>query len=101
MAKFGIKKVKAKQIALGRVSPRVTGVRVSGTTNLEIVLNLHLKYTGDARLDFEMETAFGGSLPFYLGNVTFDGDVCIVIGPISESSPIIKGVKVVRNFAGK
>ena len=96
MIKFGVKKVECKNIALGQILPRITGIRVSWTKNLEMIIDLNLNYTGDARVHFEMETVFGGKLPFYLRNVSFAGEVQINMGSLCEKFPIIPGVKVKR-----
>ena len=93
MIKFGVKKV-----ALGQILPRISGIRVSRTKNLEMIIDLNLNYTGDARVHFELETAFGGKLPFYLRNVSFAGEVQINMGSLCEKFPIISGVKVRRHF---
>ena len=98
MIKFGVKKVECRNIALGQILPRISGIRVSRTKNLEMIIDLNLNYTGDARVHFEMETAFGGKLPLHLRNVSFAGEVQINMGLLSEKFPIIPGVKVRRHF---
>ena len=94
MIKFGVKKLECRSIALGQILPRITGIRVSRTKNLEMIIDLNLNYTGDARVHFEMETVFGGKLPFYLRNVSFAGEVQINMGSLCGKFPIISGVKV-------
>ena len=94
MRKLGVKRVECKTIDLGKVSPRISGIRVSRTKNLDTIIDLNLHYTGDARAHFEMETALGGKLPFNLQNVSFAGEVQINIGSLCEKFPIIAGVKV-------
>ena len=98
MIKIGVKKVECKSIALGRILPRISGIRVSRTKNLEMIIDLNLNYTGDARVQLELETAFGGKLPFYLRNVSFAGELQINMGSLCEKFPIISGVKVKRHF---
>ena len=94
MIRFGVKNLESKRIALGKVLPRISGIKVSQTKNLEMIIDLNLHYTGDARFDFEMETALGGKLSFYLGNVSFSGEVQINMGSLCDKFPIITGVKV-------
>ena len=96
MIRFGVKKVEVKRIALGKVFPRISGIKVSQTKNLEMIIDLNLHYTGDARFDFEMETVLGGKLPFYLRNVSFAGEVQINMGSLCDKFPIITGIKVKR-----
>ena len=94
MITLGAKKITFKSISMGKIVPRITGIEVSKTKNLEMIIDMNLHYSGDARFDFELETAFGGKLPFYLRNVSFDGEVQINIGKLCEKFPIITGVKV-------
>ena len=98
MRKLGVKKVECTSIALGKVLPRISGIKVSRTKNLEMIIDLNLNYTGDARFDFEMETVLGGKLPFYLRNVSFAGEVQINMGSLCEKIPITTGIKVKRLF---
>jgi len=81
---------KFHRVDLGRIAPRVGGIRVHRSPNDdEIVLDADVEYAGDAALDIGLMRVSAG-----VRDVQVEGKVRVVLKPLIDSIPLVGGVQV-------
>ena len=91
LASYGFGGFKFDKVVLGRVPPRITGIKVykENTDRKEIIMDLDLVFASDCDIKFSVK-----KITAKLSDFSLRGLVRVVFKPLIKTIPLIGGVQV-------